>query len=237
MIAANFLSDVRTFQNAHRGLRSCTGSYADLRVSVTTSGMGGASTGVVLPEAVRSGARIFIRVGSCGGLIRQMAVGDPVIVTAAIRFDGASENWAPMEYPAVADWRVVVALAQAAHRVVGDSFWSGIEATTSDFNTGQGRPNLFQKVPPRMADRHREVMRLGAACYSMEAATLFVWCTTEGGGLPAGAINAVYANRLANAFEAKGDETAAHIALEALSILARQQSMGAYLNGQPIYPK
>src|SRR5579872_1810541 len=109
MISESYLTKVRRFNNEHRGLLSCTGEFSGQLISVVTSGMGGASTGIVLPEAVRSGGRIFIRVGSCGTLLRKPKIGDAIIVTSAIRYDGASDNWAPLEYPAVADWRLVAA--------------------------------------------------------------------------------------------------------------------------------
>src|SRR4051812_42513272 len=66
MIAENYLDRPRRFSNEHRGLTSYTGEYKGVEISVTTSGMGGPSMGIVLPEAVRSGARLFIRVGTCG---------------------------------------------------------------------------------------------------------------------------------------------------------------------------
>ena len=100
-----------------------------------------------------------------------------------------------MEYPAFADWRVVGALHKAASSRAPGRFHAGVECTTSDFYAGQGRPNLFGVVPEPLRGRHEEVIRLGAACYSMEAADLFIWCATEGGGLPAGAVNAVMGNR------------------------------------------
>jgi len=186
--------------------------------------------GIVLPEAVRSGARIFIRVGSCGSLIRESKVGDVIIPTAAIRFDRTAEDWAPPEYPAVADWRVVSALHSAAQAQAPGRFHAGVECTTSDFYTGQGRPNLFGAVPERMLARHQEVLRLGAACYSMEAADLFVWCATEGGGLPTGAINAVFANRHTNEWGMAGEELAAEIALDALASLAVDASLARYIS-------
>jgi uridine phosphorylase len=87
-----------------------------------------------------------------------------------------------------------------------------------------------------MRARHAEVMRLGAACYSMEAADLFVWCATQGGGLPVGAINAVFANRRTDAWEVKGEELAAHIALDALCRLADSPSMADYVSRRrPVY--
>ncbi len=221
MIAETFLVKRKRFANDHRGLVSYTGEFQGVRVSVTTSGMGVASLGIVLPEAVRSGARVFIRVGSCGSLISESLPGDTIIVTGAIRYDGATIDWAPIEYPAIADWRVVEALVAAAKQLMPRHYFTGIEATTSDFNTGQGRPNLHGDVPPRMMARHQEVQRLRVSCYSMEAAGLFVWCATEGWGLPSGVINAVYANRVTGAWEVAGDENAASVALLACKFLAQ----------------
>jgi len=228
MIAAKYLTGSRRFSNDARGLVSHTGNYRDIEISVTTSGMGGPSMGIVLPEAVQSGARIFIRVGSCGSLVRESKIGDVIIPTAAIRFDRTADDWAPPEYPALADWRVVSALHRAAQAKAPGRFHAGVECTTSDFYTGQGRPNLFGIVPDRMHARHQEVLRLGAACYSMEAAGLFVWCATEGGGLPAGAINAVFANRHTNEWGIAGEELAAEIALEALVSLSEEASLAPY---------
>lgn len=237
LIAEKYLKSPRRFSNEARGLVSHTGKYRGIEVSVTTSGMGGPSIGIVLPEAVQSGARIFIRVGSCGSLIRQSKVGDVIIPTAAIRFDRTAEDWAPPEYPAAADWRVVRALHRAAQAKAPGRFHAGVECTTGDFYTGQGRPNLFGQVPPRMLARHQEVLRLGAACYSMEAADLFVWCSTEGGGLPAGAINAVFANRHTNEWGMAGEELAAGIALEALADLSTDPTLAGYVSRKlPRYP-
>ena len=237
MIAAEFLTGLRCFKNDLRGLTAYTGLYRGSEVSVVTSGMGGPSMGIVLPEAVRSGARIFIRVGSCGSLIKESRVGDVIVVTKAIRFDGASQNWAMPEFPAAADDRVVTALRNAAAIMAPERHHVGIESSTSDFNAGQARPNLFGIVPPHMQARHEEMLRLGVACYSMEAAALFVWCDTEGGGLPAGAINAVFGNRLTNEWGTEGEELAAAVALGAFRILAEDKSMADYIaRRQPVYP-
>jgi uridine phosphorylase len=238
MIAREFLKGARRFSNDHRGLVSYTGTYRDKAISVTTSGMGGPSIGIVLPEAVLSGARIFIRVGSCGSLLKESEPGDVIIPTAAIRFGGTAEVWAPKEYPAFAHWLVVQALVQEAGLLAGGHYHTGVECSTDDFYTGQGRPSpLFGTVPAAMRARHEEVMRLGAACYSMEAADLFVWCATEGGGLPVGAINAVFANRHTNKWETKGEELAAHIALDALCRLSDCPALADYVARRlPVYP-
>src|SRR6185369_5322605 len=127
MIAEKYLTASRRFSNDARGLVSHTGKYRDIDISVTTSVMGGPSIGIVLPAAGQCGARIFDRVGSLGGLVRESKVGDVIIPTAAIRFDRTADDWAPREYPAVADWRVVGALQRAAQEKAAGRFHLGVE--------------------------------------------------------------------------------------------------------------
>ncbi len=213
MIAAELFERPRLVGD-HRGLRSFTGRYRGAPVSVVTTGMGGPSIGIVLPEAVRSGARILIRVGTCAALQPDVVLGDSCICAGAVRLDGASDNWAPEGYPAVADWRAVAALAGAAerlklpHRI-------GIGVTTACFNEGQARRDDSGYVPPRLLARHDELVRRGALFYSMEEAALFVWCSTHG-GLICGAVDAAIANRATDQFRVCGEKEAALIACEAL---------------------
>ncbi len=208
----------------HRGLISYTGTHEGIPMSVVTTGMGSATTGIVLPEAVRSGARRFIRVGSCSTLWENPSVGESAIVTGAVRLDGASDNWAPPEFPALADYRVVMALEKAAQEIAAPHYL-GIEATTSCFNEGQARPDDNGYIPPRLLALHDELVQRGVLLYSMESATIFVWCLTHGktpGEYWAGSVNAIYGNRRTNVFKVTGDETAARIALRAMLILNRE---------------
>lgn len=215
MIAKKFFSKSRKVGD-HRGLKSFTGTFAGTRMSVVTTGMGGASAGIVLAEAVASGAKAFVRVGSCGALVRKAKPGDVVIATGAVRYDGASDNWAPPEWPAVADWRLVNALVASAVRAE-KRHHVGIGVTTSCFREGQARPDDGGWLPERLRSRHRELVRRGALFYSMEDAAIFVWCATHG-GFPAAAVNAVYANRRTGTFNPIGDESAAEVALMALAL-------------------
>jgi uridine phosphorylase len=201
----------------HRGLRSYTGTFKDVPVSVVTTGMGGGSTSIVLPEAVRSGAQRFIRVGSCGVIQPGPKVGESVIASGAVRLDGASDNWAIKEYPALADFRIVNALVDAAQGL-GLPNYVGIEATTSCFYEGQARPDDDGFVPKRILDQHDEFVKRGVLFYSMESSTIFVWCSTHG-GYWAGSVNAVYAQRVTNDFGVSGQEETARIALEAVLLL------------------
>lgn len=202
----------------HRGFRSYTGDVRGTPMSVVTTGMGGASAGMVIAEAVQSGARIFIRVGTCGALRKEAKVGHVAICTGAVRFDGASDNWAPVEWPAVADFRVVAACARAAEEK-GIRHHLGIGVTTSCFRAGQARPDDQGYVPERLLQRHREMVQCGALFYDMETAALLVWCATHG-GYPIGTVNTILANRVDGRFKPKCDEQPAiEIAIAALSSL------------------
>lgn len=220
----------------HRGLKSYTGTHKGKRVSVVTTSMGAPCTGIVTPEAYRCGGRIFIRVGSCSTLLKEPKPGDVIIVTGAVRLEGTSRNWAMVEYPALSHHRVVSALEDAGQRLARGHYFLGVEATTDCFNEGQARPNVDREIPEFQLARHRELIRLGVACYSMEAAALFVWCSTHVkrlGGLPAGVVNAVYGNRHTNAFKVAGEELAAQIALDALIALADDPAMAKYMRDTP----
>lgn len=215
MIGRRLLKNTRSHA-FHRGLQSLTGTWNGVPVSVVTTGMGAPSTGIVLPEAYRCGARAFIRVGSSSTLLEKPVPGDVIIVNAAVRYEGASRNWAPIEFPAFADHRVVASLMRAARKRARGKHYLGLEATTDDFNEGQDR-DVNGPVPEWIQANYRELIRLGVACYSMEAAALFVWCATHFGGIPCGAINAVFGNRRTNVFGKGGEELAALIALDAIT--------------------
>ena len=93
-----------------------TGYLEGEKVSVTSTGIGGASASIAMEELVKIGADTFIRVGTCGGMQIPVKSGDLVIATGAIRMEGTSREYAPIEYPAVADFHMVQALVQAAEK-------------------------------------------------------------------------------------------------------------------------
>jgi len=218
LIAEQMLEDAVQVDMSYRKLFCFTGKYSGVPVSVATSGMGCPSEGIVMPEAYKTGARAFIRVGSCGALWEETQPGDSAICMGAARYDGASVNWADLPYPAVPDPRFVLALMNSAKKL-GLPYHIGVGVTTDCFNEGQARPDPLSKdeyVPPHLKARHEWLIRNGALFYSMEEAALFVWCLTHG-GIPCGAIDAIYCNRITGVFEPVGDEAAARIALDAFA--------------------
>ena len=84
-----------------------TGYLDGVKVSVTSTGIGGPSASIAMEELVKCGAKTFIRVGTCGGMQVDVKGGDIVIATGAIRMEGTSKEYAPIEFPAVANLDVI----------------------------------------------------------------------------------------------------------------------------------
>ena len=91
-----------------------TGTLLGEKVSVCSTGIGGPSASIAMEELHNIGADTFIRVGTCGGIDLAVEPGDVVVATGAIRFEHTSLEYAPMEFPAVADFDVTAALRQAS---------------------------------------------------------------------------------------------------------------------------
>jgi len=204
--------------SAHREFRAFKGRYKGVEVSALSSGIGPACMAIAVNEAARIGVETFIRVGSCGSIQENVECGDLVILTGAVRLDGTSSCYVSVEYPAVADYEVVSALVEAAENL-GINYHVGLAATTCDFYAGQERPTFSaesSRFPGGLVDRLRKA---GVLVFEMEAATLFVLASVF--GLRAGAVCAVYANRLRDEFKpGAGELECVRVANEALKILA-----------------
>jgi uridine phosphorylase len=98
----------------YRGFITYTGSKNGIDISVCSTGIGCPSAAIAVEELARCGAETFIRVGTTGALQEHLRMGDIVIVAAAVRADGTSRSYVPIEFPAVADFDVVAALIKAA---------------------------------------------------------------------------------------------------------------------------
>jgi len=108
-------SSVREVCNV-REFRVRVGEYQGVSFAAASTGIGAPSTAVVVEELAQVGARTFIRVGNSGGLQPELALGDLVITTGAVRDDGTSRSYVDAAFPAVAHHRVVAALEAAAGR-------------------------------------------------------------------------------------------------------------------------
>lgn len=109
----------------NREFETWTGELLGERVSVVSTGIGGPSAAIAMEELANLGAHTFIRVGTCGGIDLDVRSGDVVVATGAIRFEHTSREYAPIEYPAVANFDVTCALVQAAKNL-GKSLKTGV---------------------------------------------------------------------------------------------------------------
>ena len=98
----------------NREFTTYTGTLNGVKVSVTSTGIGGPSASIAMEELYRCGADTFVRIGTCGGMQPDVKSGDIVIATGAVRMEGTSKEYAPIEYPAVPDFGVTTALVSAA---------------------------------------------------------------------------------------------------------------------------
>lgn len=161
----------------NREFRTCLGRMKGVPFVITSTGIGGPSTAIAVEELAMLGVRTFIRVGTCGGIQPFMKIGDVVITTGAVRQEGASTHYAPMEYPAVADFEVTSALIEGAKKAKV-RYHIGITCSSDTFYPGQERNDSFSGyVPKRFQGITDEWKRLGVLNYEMEAATLLTVCS------------------------------------------------------------
>ena len=148
-----------------------TGYLDGEKVSVTSTGIGGPSASIAMEELVAAGADTFIRIGTCGGMQPEVKSGDLVISTGAIRMDGTSREYAPIEFPAVADFDLVSALRESASEN-GFPFHTGIVQCKDSFY-GQHEPET-KPVGYELMAKWEAWKKLGCLASEMESATLFV---------------------------------------------------------------
>ena len=168
-IAALF--DDPVFVGQNREYAIYTGTLLGEKVSVCSTGIGGPSAAIAMEELHNIGAGTFIRVGTCGGIHLKVRSGDIVVATGAIRYEHTSVEYAPIEYPAVANLDVTLALRDAA-LALGKPTHVGVVQCKDAFY-GQHSP---QKMPVsyELLNKWEAWKRLGVLASEMESAALFV---------------------------------------------------------------
>lgn len=231
-ITAGF--DDASEQAHHREYRSSTGSYEGVPVSVTSTGIGSPSAAIAVEELARVGAETLIRVGSCGAIHPDIAIGDLVISTAAVRQEGTSDEYVRSDYPAAANHEVVSALIAAAEEL-GHPYHVGVTASTDSFYAGQGRPGYNGFEPAGSEDRLNELQSVGVLNYEMEASAILTLASIY--GLRAGAVCTVYANRVTDEFTVVDDKQAAETASFAAVILADMDAQATRADANHWHPR
>ena len=148
-----------------------TGTLDGVKVSVTSTGIGGPSASIAMEELYRCGADTFVRIGTCGGMQTEIKSGDIVIATAAVRMEGTSREYAPIEYPAVANLDVTNALVEAANEK-GFVCHTGVVQSKDSFY-GQHEPEVMP-AGYELINKWEAWKRMGCLASEMESAALFI---------------------------------------------------------------
>ncbi len=195
----------------NREFRTITGTYKGIRVSATSSGIGGPSTAIAVEELANVGAKVIIRVGSCGALQPGIKIGDLVISQGVVREDGTSKQYVPVRYPAVPDPEVYVALVRAADSLkdeIGFKYWVGITRSEDALYSG--------KI--RKMDQFWH--KMGVIAAEMEAATL----------MTVGRLRGIKAGCIVNVVDEFGEEPAEGI--REYAVQATETKEGKAISGE-----
>ena len=219
-IARYFEDSVHVRTN--REYTTYTGKLLGETVSVVSTGIGGPSAAIAMEELCNLGAHTFVRVGTCGGIDLSVQSGDVVVATGAVRMEGTSREYAPIEYPAVPDFAVTCALTQAC-RSVGKRWHTGVVQCKDSFY-GQHSP---QRMPVSfdLEQKWEAWKRLGVLASEMESAALFTVAAAR--RVRCGSVFHVIWNQereAAGLDQAESHDTVAaiQVGVEALKLLIRQ---------------
>ena len=168
-IARHFDNPVHIGMN--REYNIWTGTLLGEKVSVCSTGIGGPSAAIAMEELVKIGADTFLRTGTCGGIHLDVKPGDIVVATGAVRYEHTSLEYAPIEYPAVADFELTAALKQASEALGFDTHTGIVQCKDSFY--GQHSPEA-SPVYYELQHKWESWKRLGVKASEMESAALFV---------------------------------------------------------------
>ena len=175
LIAKFFDDPVHMGQN--REYNTYTGTLLGEKVTVCSTGIGGPSASIAMEELAEIGADTFLRVGTCGGIALDVKSDDVVVASGAIRHEGTSREYAPIEYPAVPDYDVMTAMVDAA-KGTGKPWHVGVVQCKDSFY-GQHSPEKMP-VSQELLYKWECWKRLGVKASEMESAALFVIASALG---------------------------------------------------------
>ena len=163
------------FYAQNREYTTWLGQISGEPVLVMSTGMGGPSTAIGVEELYQTGVRTCVRVGTCGGMQREVMGGDLVIANAAIRMEGTSREYVPIEYPAVSSFQVTSALRQAAQTLGAPAHIGVVQCKDSFY--GQHDPGRMP-VGYELEQKWEAWRKAGCLASEMESAALYAVCST-----------------------------------------------------------
>lgn len=167
---AQYLEDARMIAD-NREFVTYTGYLDGAKVSMTSTGIGGPSAAIAMEELVMAGADTFIRIGTCGGMQTDVLSGDIVIASGAIRMEGTSREYAPIEFPAIANMEITNALMAAAGELK-QNYHVGVVQSKDSFY-GQHSPES-KPVSYELVNKWEAWKRMGCLASEMESAALYI---------------------------------------------------------------
>ncbi|MBQ2971901.1 MAG: uridine phosphorylase [Ruminococcus sp.] len=147
------------------------------KVLVVSTGIGGPSTAICVEELAKIGVNTFIRVGTCGGMQMNVDPGDIVIASGAIRMEGTSREYLPIEFPAVADFDVTTALKRAAQKLSFKHHIGVVQAKDSFYS--QHSPETMG-VSDELNSKWKAWIKGGCLASEMESAALYIVSAVRG---------------------------------------------------------
>lgn len=215
---AELLDDARKVAE-FRHYVTYSGKFRGIDVTINGTGIGAPATAIAVEELANVGGRVFIRVGTTGALQPDIAIGDLVIASGAMRYDGATKQYAPIEMPAVADPIVTYKMVDAARRL-RVPYHIGVIWTSDAFYAESG-------------DLVKRMSQMKVKSVEMECSAIFVLCQLRGlhgGGILVASDNLVLGVRKGEMTEGqqpvehsekvvKGIKSATQVALEAMEDL------------------
>ena len=222
---ARYIDDPVHIQT-NREYTTYTGTLLGEKVSVVSTGIGGPSAAIAMEELCNLGVHTFVRVGTCGGIKLEVQSDDVVVATGAVRMEGTSREYAPIEWPAVPDFAVTQALVQAAQNL-GKPWHAGVVQCKDSFY-GQHSPARMP-VSYELEQKWEAWKRLGVLASEMESAALITVAATR--GVRCGSVFHVIWNQereKAGLDQKESHDTSAaiQVGVEALKLLIAQDQKG-----------
>lgn len=211
----------------NREFRTFVGELDGVKVAVTSTGIGGPSAAIAVEELHQCGADTMLRVGTCASTSEKVSLGDVVIPNGAVRMEGVSTHYLPIEYPAVPDFQVVKAVEQAAQKLEFP-YNVGVTITKASFYT-QTTPET-KPVGPELVYKWQAYEKGGATSTSMKCSVLFCVGASLGIRTSSVMISATnfgeYSND-ADDYPSGWEERAIEVGIEAMKIMIRKDKAAA----------
>jgi len=161
-LMCSYLEDV-VLSGSNREYVAKTGLYHGIKVTVMSTGMGCPAAAIATEELANIGAKVFIRTGSTGALQPNIDLGDLVISSGAVKNEGTTRMYEPVEVPAVPDVHVLTALVKAADQLRGELKFNYHVGITSSDDAFYGENDEFIK----------KMTSLGVLSLDMENSAIF----------------------------------------------------------------